>query len=136
MTLPDLVPIIFERFSAFQTIWNLYIAMVLGVIGFIASAQQAMRSRIIRIVLTVSFLAFATVNSRALDSLHTQRTMLIDLASTLAKENNETAMHAILEKGRPDKKWKMLTFHLAADGAIVFLIWFVPAYRLKHERNS
>ena len=61
--------------------------------------------------------------------------MLIDLASKMAKEENNTALQAVIEAGRPDKKWKMLTFHLAADGAIVFLIWFVPAYRLKHERN-
>ena len=72
MTLSELVPVIFERYGAFQTIWNLYIAIVLGVIGFIASAQQAMNSRIIRIVVSVGFLAFATVNSRALDSIHTQ----------------------------------------------------------------
>lgn len=52
MSLPDLLPLIFERFNTFQSLWNLYITIVLGVIGFVAAAKSAMASKTMRAVVT------------------------------------------------------------------------------------
>lgn len=136
MSLQDLLPIIFERFGAFQTLWNLYIVIVLGVIGFIVSAKIAMSSKIVRTVLIIGFIAFALVNLRALSSVHKQRIILIDLASKRAVSENNPSVKALVEAGRPDEAWKVWAFHLAADGVLVLLIWFVPIYRLKCEIDA
>ena len=128
MQLQDMIPLIFERFSAFHTLGILYITIVLGVIGFVGTAKGAMSSEIVRFVVIVGFGAFAAVNLRALNSVRKQRTILINLVSEKAANENNSSVKALVEAGRPDNAWKVWAFHLAADGLLILLIWFVPAY--------
>ncbi len=124
-----ILQLVFERFAASQTLWNLYITVVLGMVGFAAAAAQALAPRWIRAVVACAFLAFALVNLRTLAAVHDQRTHLIALAEARAEPADGAAVAAVIASAQPPETWQLTSFHLAIDVAVVALIWAIPAYR-------
>ena len=79
MEFKDLVTWYFERTNAMQTLWSIYVTIVLGLLGFLGSAKlKPPRLRILCILL-IAFLGFAFVNCSALRSVTRQRETLVNL---------------------------------------------------------
>src|SRR5262249_13985490 len=72
----DLLSLVFERYAAAQTFWNIYIIVTLGLLGFIASAKEACSRKPVQVVLTVVFVGFAQANLHALWIVNRQQSEL------------------------------------------------------------
>ncbi|MEO1092840.1 MAG: hypothetical protein AAFX81_19635 [Pseudomonadota bacterium] len=126
----ELLVMIFERFSASQTLWNLYITVVLGVIGFVAAVPNALTTWWIRTVVTLGFLAFALVNLNAIGNVQAQRAQLLPTAIERAAPADAQMVQAVVDVSAPPTRMELRVFHLGIDAAVVFLIWFVPYARV------
>lgn len=138
MTIDPLVQLIFERFSSFQTLWSLYIAVALGIVGFIVSAKTAMNSRLVKAFLTFSFLVFATVNLTALENVRNQRSILIEMAKEeldFKQSPQNEKYKELIKTSTPASKEGLSLFHWTFNGGIVTLIWLVPYLRSKYEQQ-
>lgn len=133
LTLKDVLPLIFERFSAFQTLWSLYITVALGIAGFIATAHKASKSKTVKIVLTIGFLAFAHVNLSALLDVRFQREKLADVALAMPAAQKSADLMEVIEEGRPDSENCVRKFHRSIDVILVCVIWLVPFFKEKHR---
>ena len=134
-TIDVLIPLIFERFSAFQTLWSLYIAILLGVVGFVASATKAMQSNTVKTIITVGFLGFASVNYLALEDVREQRVILIELAVESFEENSDPRIMSLIERGRPTDRHQLALFHWLSNTVVIVLIWLLPSI-LKRTKQA
>ena len=60
--LKDFLPILFERFNSTLTLWNFQMAVILGLIGFLAAARVILRDWRLHLGLSVAYLGFAVPN--------------------------------------------------------------------------
>lgn len=128
MDFRDLVTLYFERTNAMQTLWGLYLTIVLGLLGFLGTVKlKPPRLRIISLLL-IAFCAFAYVNCDALRSVTSQRNILV----TLIRQSSGPveAQEAIYAKNRkqiadsldPPSVAAVVGFHIAGDALTVFAI--------------
>src|SRR5579863_4366799 len=78
MEVKDMLPIFFERANAAQTLWTLYVTIILGLLAFIGSAKLT-RPKLVASLLSIIFLIFAAVNLSALCAVTAQRLALFGL---------------------------------------------------------
>lgn len=131
--LEELLPLIFERFSAYQTLWGFYITVVLGIAGFVATAQKALESLPVKVMLTVGFLAFSHVNLLALQDVRAQRDHLAKVALSLPETQGSPSLKAVVEAGLPDPEKRVRVFHRGVDGLVVLTIWLLPWLRSRRK---
>lgn len=136
MELKDVLPLLYERFGAFQTLWNLYITIALGVLGFVATAEKASKSKIIRVILIIVFLVFALINLETLVRIREQRSILAELALELADKQNPLEVRLAEASGASGTINFLRSFHLVLDLFVVSLVWFIPVLRTKHKDND
>jgi len=90
----DLLPILFERFNAFQTLWNLDIVVSLGIIGVFAQSKRLNSNLLITLALLVGYAGFAWSNYDALRVVLKQRLELeIGIVSELPRDKAEYLDH-------------------------------------------
>ena len=133
LTLKDVLPLIFERFSASQMLWSLYITVTLGIAGFIAVAPKASKSITVKMVLTISFVAFAYVNLSALLDVRFQREKLADIAIAMPAAQKSADLTDIITEGEPDSEYIVGGFHLSIDAILLLVIWVVPLLKAKDQ---
>jgi hypothetical protein len=119
----DIVALCFERFTAAQTLWNLYIAVTAGLLAFVASAQGVMKRCVVRAVLTVAFIFFAAANLFALYHVHQQYNSLAKWAQAVSSDEETHGLRCTLVQ-RPT--YELIPFHLVMDGLVIAAIWYIP----------
>jgi hypothetical protein len=122
----DLLPMVFERFSAAQTLWNLYITVSLGLLMFIAAVPVALNRRAARMVLSVAFVVFAASNLGALREVTNQRIALVNLTISKLGDTEKGFITPNILNAPP--VWVVAVFHLFWDAMVLICIWFLHKY--------
>jgi len=106
-------------------LWNYYIIVTLGVLGFVLSGNAASRLPGVRYVLLGGYILFFTVNLWALWT--TQKTLALlnsGIAETLKnrEDSREEFNEALLSLKRAES-WQMAPFHLLLDISVSIIIY-------------
>jgi hypothetical protein len=125
MEFKDLVALYFERTNAMQTLWSIYITIVLGLLGFLGTVKLATNSFLMPLFLTIAFVGFATVNMSALRSVTTQRNIVANLihSSQFDGAINSVAQSKIAASLDPPSVLGLTLFHLGGDALTLVGIW-------------
>lgn len=131
MDFKDLVTLYFERTNAMQTLWTIYITIVLGMLGFLGTARLRANRRLILILLTVAFLGFATVNLGALKSVTKQRQVAANLIRDDKFDDKPDSVVVAKISGTldPPAVTGLIAFHVTADVATLVAMWALAYYR-------
>ena len=126
MDFHQILPIIMERFNAGNTLWALYITVVIGMLAYLAATAATSSSRVVRLLLTVGFLAFAFVNHSALSKVRDQSDELVKIASSQLPSKDAESWRVLLESATPTSKRRLAAYHIGFDGLVVIVIWLMP----------
>jgi hypothetical protein len=133
MDLKDLLPIIFERNNATQTLWNLQIVVIAGLLGFVTTARNTARQPIVKWILTITYPVFSYVNLDALLSVTKERKILAAAAlSKLPSEEPLASFNSTKSLLSPPSPISVIVLHLVMDVSLVAAIWLFP---LLNRRN-
>ena len=131
--LHDILELSFTAMNTFQTLWTIYVTVVLGILAYVAAAPQSNRSVLVRCLLVLGFSGFAYVNRDALSSVLRQRIELrqiaLDKINALPEGSSEKeSLKAIASPNKEDLSvQKMRDFHLAADLLVLAVIILLPS---------
>lgn len=148
----DVLSLMSEKYTAFQMLWSFYITVTVGLLAYVATTFKAAESRLIRVMLAISFCLFASVNLKGLSNVREQRESLHSVASATYKQNHaESSINPVIEKNkefqryllkaRPPRFWTLLLFHILLDLIVVIIILILPgalasAKRIKELNNT
>lgn len=132
----DLVQLFFGRFDTFQTLWSLYLTVVFGLFAFLTAAEKAMRSWIVRVILSCGFTFFALTNWYALYRVSIQRVALSEAILEKLKESPSQHLDVIVQAGLPSSSVELAAFHFIIDAAAILLILVLPIIRARVERSA
>jgi hypothetical protein len=119
---PDVLKALFERGNAMQTYWSFYISLSLAVLAFFGSAQ---RSKQIAVIMTVAFLAFASVNCKSLWDRANERHELHRLITSGESGKLKPTWNSLVATSNPPDPWGVLLFHAGADAGVLAAIWLL-----------
>jgi hypothetical protein len=139
LSLDQLLTLSFERATALQTYWNLYIADAIGIAAFDASAKITALDA--RIFIAMIFWVFVSVNLSAMVDVLNQRSALLTVGpkqySDLADKVQDSFFTAVKNEWllifghkspsvpdilAPPSKAGYIFFHLAVDVAVTLVI--------------
>jgi hypothetical protein len=117
----DVLGFAIERASALNGLWNLFIAVATAVVGVMASGKSFTTNSLLKVCLSLAFIAFAYVNLDAMLRLgHLREALLTMLPAALP---NRAEVIASLS---PAKSWQYTVFHFFLDAVVLAAVWFVP----------
>jgi hypothetical protein len=110
----------FERTNAMQTLWTIYITIVLGILGFLGTVKLRTPRLLILLPLLLAFVAFAVVNCEALLSVTNQRNVAAELVRKASVAEPGTAFDAAVKEEisrslDPPSVASVAWFHVSAD---------------------
>jgi hypothetical protein len=125
----DVLRMLFERGNAMQSFWGFYLTISIGLIAFFGNAR---RPRILAVLLSLAFIAFATVNCDGMTDIAGQRSVLFNAlqsgvrvepasSSVLPRETTENLM----EVSEPPTPKSVATFHVLADLGVLAAVWIL-----------
>ena len=138
LSVKDLLPVLFERSAATETLWNLYIAVAGGLIVAVSTAPNAFRPIPVRAIVSVGFVLFALSNLDAALWIRDQRQVLADAVREAIGHDDSNQLKGLLlpQSGfnplganRIDPpSFKVLMCFQATIGALVMgFIWRLPS---------
>jgi hypothetical protein len=131
--LKDLLPLIFERSNAAQTLWNFEIVVIFGLLGFIASARAIAHETTVKLMLTIAYIVFATGNLFALLNVTEERRILVEAALSKLSEERSLAPSKPPDFSErvlsPPDSSSVIVYHLVIDGFLLGAIWVFPKLR-------
>ena len=139
MNFEELIPVIMERFTAFQTLWSLYITVVIGLLAYVAATAPTSSSPFVRLLLIIGFSGFSYVNLGALTAVSGQRIELILLAKQhldSMPEATREAWRLILDIGSPTPVEELRRFHFFIDFLVIIIILFTTGYTTPKENEQ
>jgi len=113
---PDLVSLLTAFRSELMTLWNIFIAVSLGIVGLVYSEKLPAR-RELRIALSAAFVIFAAGN---LYSLTAAQRFILALLAALGGAPSERDLFAQLHASPVSR---LIAYHLALDLAVLAAIW-------------
>ena len=131
MTTKDLLGMLFERANAMQTLWGFYITVSATLLAFFGSAQ---RSRIVALVLSIAFVAFAYVNGKGIHDIGKERQALFQILGSvhpLASDNDAWSSVSpksksdLISASEPPSAYGLAAFHLASDITVLIALWLL-----------
>ena len=120
LTVEQTLNLIFDRTDAVGVLWNFYIIVTLGVLGFMAKAASGARALRMSRLVAFGFLLFALSNLAGMYQFLEERGALIAMLKQLdyLPESYELIKGALFEWSY----WIYVPFHLVMDLAILFVI--------------
>jgi hypothetical protein len=112
----DLVSLLTAFRSELMTLWNIFIAVSLGIVGLVYSEKLPAR-RELRIALSVAFLIFAAGN---LYSLSAAQRFILALIAALSGDRSHSELFSRLHAS---PVWRLVVYHLGLDLAVLAAIW-------------
>jgi hypothetical protein len=124
MEFRDLVTLYFERSNEVQTLWNLYITVVVGLLALFGAIKQSRQKVILAGIVSLGFLAFAYVNEDALqDVTHARRVtqgLINNYNGTDCTPQMKDRIHDIVT---PPTETQLESFHFLCDVLVLIAIW-------------
>jgi hypothetical protein len=130
MDVKDWLPIVFERSNAAETLWNMQIVVILGLIAFLAGAGKAVAHKPMKLLLIVGFLVMVAFNLCALVDVTRQRHALFEFLTTTPDFASSSNVLKLLKPIYVPPEWQVKLLHLTMDAIVVLFIWCYPAGRL------
>lgn len=131
----DLVEMFFERENAMQTLWQIYVAIVLGLLAFIGAVPSSLKKISFPIVLSVGFVAFAAVNGSAIhDIVVTRNQLWLIINSATGTFAADKGLVNLVRMIKPPTILETTTFCIVADLCVLLVLWgFVLAQRKRAQ---
>jgi hypothetical protein len=121
----------FTKFDSYQTLWSLYITVVLGFLAYLAAAPHSTRSPLVRGILAFGFLLFACANLNGLLAVRHAREHLHAAAVRIVEKQQETDeetkghLRSVAEQ-HPPARSTLLAVHVTADVVMILTILLLP----------
>jgi hypothetical protein len=123
MDVKDYLPILFERSNTAQSLWNFEAVVVLGIIGFLATAGSKANQSWLLLLIIIVFLGFVYFNlSEILKVSHQRETLANAVIPSLADER----LSDLRKYLNPNPRVLVVALHVVVDIATVFAIWIIP----------
>lgn len=136
MNYAQLVELYFERSTALQNYWTLYVVIIGGLLAF--SSMRQIPNRLTTILVTVLFLCFAYKNCGAIMDVTEQRLKVLEAANTYSGEaigfqelNRVRNILAPTMVGTDVAGVKK--FHYFCDGLTVLTLWSMEWRRRRRQ---
>ena len=131
MEAKDFLSFAIDRASAINVLWNLWLGVATGVVGFMVSGKEFTQGIVLRAFVSVAFGLFAYSNLNAILRLGNLREALLQ-AIPLDLPNRA----AIIEGLSPAEPVEYITFHVVIDVVVLGVIWAAPFNRLVTKLRS
>jgi hypothetical protein len=117
--------------------WSLYSGVAFGLLGYVFTAERAVQSVGVRVVLVFAFLFFAAGNYRSLSREQRKAIALSDYVdSELSKHRATQVLARTVYNNRPSEEWNVAILHAFLDAIIAGVIFWVPAIRSSGQTRS
>src|SRR4028118_1491289 len=103
-------------------LWNIFVAVSLGVLGFVLKEKDLRENRKIKLLFSIGFIIFAIGN---LTAITRSQEILVALSNALRKaaQNNQTEYRPVLEAYRAQSVFNIQRGHLIFSALVVLAIW-------------
>ena len=130
----DLVQLYFERSSALQWYWTLYVVVIGGLLAFSSIRQRT--DTAITILVTVLYILFAYKNLGAIEDVTLERLAVLstlkEYSATGSDESNVKRLRESLEPTlAPTGLDSVSNFHIASDLLTIAAVWAMEWRRRK-----
>jgi hypothetical protein len=130
MELKELVAMYFERGNAMQTLWGLYITIVLGLVAFFGAAPVSVKKLSVAGILSLGFIGFAVVNEDAIHDITRTRCMTQTIILNYqAKTQEDRALVEMVKTINPPPVLGTRIFHFTADFFVLAAVWVLTLRR-------
>lgn len=120
MNYAQVVQLYFERSTALQNYWTLYVVIIGGLLAF--SSLRQLPNRLTTILITILFLSFAYKNCGAIIDVTNQRTATLEAIKVSGAD--ATAVKALLEPTLVGTDVQgVRRFHIFCDVLTVLTLW-------------
>ena len=120
MELEKVLDFIFSRTDAVRVLWNLFILVSLGTLGFVAKAEPGDAKRRLSKLVALGFAVFALSNLLALFQTQAEREGFVEIARGLGLDEYAHLDRALWFV----PQWLLVVFHSAMDvGIITAILW-------------
>lgn len=144
MTFAQLVELYFERSTALQNYWTLYVVIIGGLLAF--SSMRQIPNRFTTLLVTVLFLCFAYKNCGAIVDVTHQRSATLDAIKALEAQTQGKVEAALAQTSDLAGENIIATmvgtdvagvrrFHQVCDGLTVLTLWSMEWRRRRRERE-
>jgi hypothetical protein len=135
MRYADLIQLYFERSSALQWYWTLYVVIVGGLLAFSSLRQR--RDAVTEVLVTVLFCFFAYKNLGAIRDTTFQRYAAVRAIHEFPAADVDKRMGEILEPTLVAPEWDGIrNFHIASSVLTVAAIWAMEWRRIRAARSE
>jgi hypothetical protein len=135
MNYGELVQTYFERTTALQWYWTVYILVIGGVIGF--STFRQYKELPTTILVTVLYGCFAYKNFDALDSTFTERNAILAALKAYPAGPDVTRVREALEPTLTGPEYTSYGwFHLVCDLMTIAVVWVKEWHRIPWKRGT
>jgi hypothetical protein len=129
MNYAQLVELYFERSTALQNYWTLYVVIIGGLLAF--SSMRQIPNRLTTILITVLFLCFAYKNCGAIMDVTEQRLKVLDVVKTTPADGSAKQILEPTMVGTDVAGVKK--FHYFCDGLTVLTLWSMEWRRRRRQ---
>jgi hypothetical protein len=131
----DLVAMYFERENAMQTLWQIYVGIVIGLLAFVGAVPSSLKKIYFPIVLSVGFIGFAVVNGDAIHDIVNTRNMLWTIIhNAQGSSTEEKELVKLVNAIQPPTTCSTTLFCIGADACVLIALWgFVWLQRRPRE---
>jgi hypothetical protein len=141
MNLQQLISFLFERGNAMQTFWGFYITVSLGLIAFFGASKRPPH---LTALVSLVFIAFATVNASGMLDIAKQREFLWSQLNSYSAPGSSTTSNpsdvaiaaGIKQVARPPTFAEVKRFHIGCDIAILIAIWVLTLWPRNKETQK
>jgi hypothetical protein len=135
MDVKDAIPILFERFNASVSLWNFQMAVILGLLAFLAATSSLVRGVRLQIGLVGAYVIFAGINLTVLLQIEGQRRVMEQVVRGRLQELPQSdALVSLRNVLFTPSSVTILVMHLAGDVAVIAAIFLIPMF-LRHCSN-
>ncbi len=129
MNYAQLVELYFERSTALQNYWTLYVVIIGGLLAF--SSMRQIPNRLTTVLITVLFLCFAYKNCGAIIDVTAQRLKVYDAVKAASADSGIKSALEPTMVGTDVEGVKK--FHYVCDGLTVLTLWSMEWRRRRRQ---
>jgi hypothetical protein len=122
--------------STVNNLWNIFIAVSLGVLGFVLKEKDLRENWKIKLAFSVGFIIFAMGNLRAITR---SQEILVAISNTLGKaaRTHPTDYRLVLEAYQAPSVFNIQSSHVIFSAIVVLVIWIPDIVaRLQRSRSK
>ncbi len=133
LTVQETLSLIFDRTDAVRVLWNFYIVVALGALGFMAKAGSGRNALRVRRLTAVGFLLFALSNVGAMHQTQLERRGLVAVLNQFDLPDQYQMLEEAVFVWPP---WSVVTFHFLMSLVVVLCILWLGKRDAVHDGDA